>query len=50
MGGGRMLEIPGIHVVQDENYTDIVYNLCQMTFTVLKNLRLKYYTEQKMVT
>ena len=49
-GRREMLEISGIPVAQDENCTNIVYKLCQITSTDIKKLRLKYHTEKKMVT
>ena len=49
-GRREMLEISGIPVAQDENCTDIVYKLCQITSTDIKKLKLKYHIEQKMVT
>ena len=40
---GRMeiLEISGIPVAQDENCTDIVYKLCQITFTDIKKTKIE---------
>ena len=40
-GKREMLEISGILVVQDENYTNIVYNLCQITSTDTKKFKIK---------
>ena len=37
----KMFEISGIPVAQDENCTDIVYKLCQITSTDTKKLILK---------
>ena len=36
-----MLEISGIPVAQDENCTDIVYNLCPITFTDIKKSKIE---------
>ena len=37
----KMFEISGIPVAKDENCTDIVYKLCQITSTDTKKLILK---------
>ena len=40
-GRREMLEISGIPVAQDENCTDIVYNLCQITSTDIKKSKIE---------
>ena len=40
-GRREMLEISGILVVQDENYTNTVYNLCQITSTDIKKSKIE---------
>ena len=40
-GRREMLEITGTHVAQDENCTDIVYNLCQITSTDIKKSKIE---------
>ena len=49
-GMREMLEISGISLAQYENCTDILYEMCQIHPKILRKLRLKYRTEQKMVT
>ena len=48
-GRREMLEITGTHVAQDENCTDIVYNLCQITSTDIKKSKIEVSLRTKNV-